>query len=97
MPILYNFNLKIVTFSDNECLNFCSGKANSLGLGMGTTNECVCDKSFWNPTTQTCDVDCLTDPTHPRCQLDCTPVQYATGIVTGIIPNCTCMNLFFFQ
>ena len=76
--ILTNFTLNIFTFSDNECTNFCSGKANSRGLASGTTNVCQCNTNFiWNSVDSACIIDCAS-------------INKATSLAGGSTDSCDC-------
>lgn len=76
-PYAANYTIDAFTFSDNECITFCSGKANSLGLASGTTNICLCVQSFkWDSNSSSCLIDC--------------PSIAKTIILVGSTDSCQC-------
>ena len=82
---LINVSIILNTFSNYECINFCSGKSNSLGLAPGTTNICVCAIGYiWNSTTN-------------NCIIDCSKIQYANGINLSNFSACLCLTNFWFN
>jgi hypothetical protein len=82
---LITVGIILSTFSTNECLNFCSGKSNSLGLAPGTTNVCLCATDYvWNSTSRVCTINC-------------SKIQYASGINPLNFSACLCVNNFIFD
>lgn len=47
--------IDIFTYSDSQCINYCTNINNTNGLEIGTTNVCVCKTGYkWNATSSKC-------------------------------------------
>lgn len=74
------FTLDIKTFTESECINFCTGKPYSNGLAGGTNNICLCVTGFyWNSGAA-------------QCYVNCTLISMATTIVSGTNNQCNCQT-----
>ena len=75
-----DFTLDLITDTNNECINFCTGKSNSAGLAPGTTNICKCLTNFnWDSSSQ-------------QCIIVCSNIYKATTIKSGTTDQCNCQT-----